>query len=510
MPLTFHYHAHHLGDEHTLTMANLPKLFRYSVCSVIFCGFVVQSAYAGPLIPVGDPALRSDVQLLADHGIIEGPVTSWPLAWGPILADLESTDPDAALPPHVFDALVRVRETALRQTAVDELRYTARLSAADDPSRIRSFADAPRESGEIGAGLSWAGDWLAVDLNAQFASSPDDGNEWRADGSLAAVTLGNYVVAASTLDRWWGPGWDGSLILSNNARPMPALTIDRTFTDGFEWPVLRWLGPWDLSVMFGRMESERAVPDAQFFGLRFNFRPLAGLEIGLSRTAQWCGEDRPCDLDTFADLLAGRDNRGDDDIVVASEPGNQLAGLDVRWSLARWRLPVAVYGQFIGEDEAGGFPSRFLGQVGVEASGAWGGRWSWRWFGEVADTSCGFDKSEPYFNCAYNHGIYLDGYRYYGRSIGHGADNDSRLLSVGLLLVNDSGTRWNLRARYGELNRGGAPDLRNSLTPVPEDLASLDLTWSRDVPFGVIEVGAGAERTGDTDFRGYFQWRSGR
>ena len=28
----------------------------------------------------------------------------------------------------------------------------------------------------------------------------------------------------SVTDRWWGPGWDGSLILSNNARPIPAIT----------------------------------------------------------------------------------------------------------------------------------------------------------------------------------------------------------------------------------------------------------------------------------------------
>ena len=78
------------------------------------------------------------------------------------------------------------------------------------------------------------------------------------------------------------------------------------------------------------------------------------------------------------------------------------------------------------------------------------------------------------------------------------------------MLTGDTGTRWNLLARYGELNRGGAPDARNTLTPVPQDLASLDVAWSRDFRFGAIEVGAGAEHTGDTDFRGYVRWRSER
>ena len=62
-----------------------------------------------------------------------------------------------------------------------------------------------------------------------------------------------------------------------------------------------------------------------------------------------------------------------------------------------------------GEDEAGGYPSRYLGQFGLESTGTMGERWSYRWFGEFAATSCGFWKSDEIFNCAYNHGIYETG-----------------------------------------------------------------------------------------------------
>jgi hypothetical protein len=473
-----------------------------------------QAGVAGPVVSPGNSALRADIQLLADYGVVEGPVTTWPLAWGPILVDLEDAEGASTLPSHLLRALQRVRDVARRETGVDGVHYRATLSGAENPSRVRSFADTPREPGEIGAGLSWSGDRLAIDLNGQAVRSASDGKEFRADGSMLAVTLGNVAIAAGTLDRWWGPGWDGSLILSSNARPVPALTIDRNFTDAFESRWLRWLGPWDLSVIFGRMEEERAIPDTQFFGLRFNFRPLPALEIGLSRTAQWCGEGRPCDLETFADLLVGNDNLGDDGIGAADEPGNQLAGVDFRWSLARIALPAALYGQFIGEDEAGGFPSRFLAQFGVEAGGFWGDRWSYRWFGEIAETSCGFYESDDNFNCAYNHGIYQSGYRYRGRAIGHGADNDARLLSAGLMLLDDAGTHWSVLARYGELNRGGAPDTRNSLTASRQDIASLDVSWGRLFRYGVIELGAGMERLEDmqsqtdNDVRAYIQWRS--
>ena len=470
---------------------------------------------AGPTIAPGDIALRHDIQRLADAGVISGPVTSWPLAWGPILFDISSFDDPADLPRDVVDALARVRARAASETTVHEVKWRSRAAAAAHPSRLRSFQDTPREDGELSAGLSWIGERFNVDLNATAVADPLDNNEFRADGSQVGVVLGNFGLSVSTIDRWWGPGWDGSLILSNNARPIPAISIDRNFTDRFESKWLRWLGPWDLVVHFGQFEADRHVPNARFFGMRFNFRPFTSLEIGLSRVAQWCGDGRPCGLDTFIDLLLGKDNRGDEGIGLTNEPGNQLAGVDFRWANVAFGKPIAVYGQFIGEDEAGGFPSRYLGQLGIETSGMLGTRWSYRWFGEFAGTSCQFYESTELFNCAYNHGIYETGYRYRGRAVGHAYDNDSRIVSSGLLLLDDQNTQWHALIRYGALNRGGPVDMRNSLTPTRQDVASFDLTHSRVFKYGQIEIGLGIERTDDeisgetsNDGRAFLQWRS--
>jgi hypothetical protein len=174
-----------------------------------------------------------------------------------------------------------------------------------------------------------------------------------------------------------------------------------------------------------------------------------------------------------------------------------------------------VYGQFIGEDEAGGFPSKYLGQGGLEVGGTWRDRWSWRGFSELAITKCRFFQWDDDFNCAYNHGVYQTGYRYRGRSVGHGSDNDSRILSTGILLVDDADTQWRLLMRSGALNRGGAPDVRNSLTPTRQDLVSLDLSHSRMSRFGRIDFGIGFERiddalSGQTDnaARAFLQWQS--
>lgn len=475
---------------------------------------MTSTAIAGPFIAAGDTVLRHDIQQLADAGIIKGPTTTWPLAWGPILEDLRNAD-DTQLATSTANALARVRERAHWETRTSQLMFNAKLSAAEKAARIRSFQDTPRGDAEASAGVGWIADWFSLDLNVQGVDSDEDSQDLRADDSLVGVVIGNWSLAASTQQRWWGPGWDGSLILGNNARPIPSLTFDRIFTNEFETKWLSWLGPWDLSVVYGLLEHERVVPDAHFIGMRFNFRPIPSLEIGVSRSAQWCGKDRPCDLDTFGDLLIGKDNRGDSGVDLDNEPGNQMAGLDFRWSPTFIDASLALYGQFIGEDEAGGFPSRYLGQVGVEGTGLLRETWSYRYYLEAAATSCDFWKSDEIFNCAYNHDIYETGYRYRSRSIGHGADNDTRLASAGVIVVDDEDTEWRGLVRFGELNRGGLPDASNSLTPTSQDIASIDVAHSRVFSFGVVEAGAGFEwiddnASGDSnsDGRFYLQWRS--
>ena len=480
----------------------------------LLLALLAPAVLAGPAIQPGDLALRHDIQRLADHGIITGTITTWPLAWGPILEGIELADA-ATMPPAILDALARVRQRANWETRTQELTFNTEVGFADNATRIRSFQNTPRGRGEVLAGLSWIDEWFSADLNVQYVDSAQDDKDVRADNSMLGVVAGNWSVAASTQERWWGPAWDGGLILSNNARPIPALTIDRVFTDAFKTKWLSWLGPWDLSVIFGQLEKEREVPNAQFFGMRFNFRPLPSLEIGLSRTAQWCGDDRPCGFDTFTDLFLGRDNIGDAGIGEQNEPGNQLAGLDFRWVPGFRNIPIAVYGQFIGEDEAGGFPSRYMGQIGAEWSGYLFDRWSSQAFAEYSGTSCRFHESSKLYNCAYNHGIYATGYRYRGRSIGHGADNDAQLISAGLILVDADDTQWRALIRSGEINNGGSPDPRHTLSATPQDITSIDLSHSRAFSFGVVDAGVGYERIDDlasgesmNESRIYLQWRS--
>jgi hypothetical protein len=477
--------------------------------------FIASTAFAGSVVHPGDLGLRHDIQVLADYGVISGPTTTWPISWDAVAADLQiAVDSKKVFPNAVEQTLQRVMGRANRAMVRGRTRMNGYLSVAENPSRIQSFSRTPREEGEVSAGFSWLGERLSLDLNVVGAYEPLDDKEARPDGSRIAVDWGNVTLAVSTMDRWWGPGWDGSLILSNNARPIPALTIGRNRTYAFNTKWLSWLGPWDLETIFGQMEEERAVPNARFFGMRFVFRPTSSLEIGLSRTAQWCGDNRPCGFDVFTDLFLGKDNIGDAGTTGENEPGNQLGGFDLRWSNMWFDQPSAFYLQAIGEDEAGGLPSRYLGLAGIETSGFIRSRWSYRWFAEWAGTSCNILDSDPGFGCAYNHTIYETGYRYRGRAIGHGAEGDARIVSSGLLFVRDDETQWSVLLRTGDLNRG-SPDARNTLTPIPIELSSIDLTYGRSLSWGRLELGVGYEQLEDPltsensgDARAFLTWHS--
>jgi hypothetical protein len=464
------------------------------------------TASADPWLAPGDARLRHDLQLLSDAGVVRAPLTAWPVSWAEVARDIQSTSDDADRPAYVLAALARVRAAAGNATRSGSLNWNARAAGSGEPMTLRRFGDVPREEGEVSGGLQYTGDRFAFRLQATAVADASDGKDFRADGSYVAAVLGNWMLHAGYIDRWWGPGWEGSLILGTNARPLPSVTIERNFSDPIDHPWFQWIGQWRVVATMGQFEGDRAdAPDAQFFGMRVTWKPHPRLEVGLSRSAQWCGEGRPCGLDTFWDLFIGNDN----DQPLEEQPGNQLAGIDARWSLP-W-APVALYAQAIGEDEANGMPSKYIGLAGVEFWGGIGDR-SWRAHVEYADTACSFYESEPQFGCAYRNVIYSDGYQYRDRVLGHAIDGDSQQLAAGFTLVDADGSSWELAAQSAEINRESANPV-HSIATAAAKIHSADLYHRRAMLGGEFKIGLGYERR-ESDVialesdgaRGFVQW----
>ena len=475
-------------------------MLRWLIAAALVCSAC--SSAASPWLEPGDPVVRSDLETLVDAGVITTPITTWPLAWNDIAAAITAARASGDIDARAEPALQRMIELSRLETRTDELAMQAGLVVAERPQRIRTFSDTPRADAEARFGLAWTGNRLAFRLVARAVSNPVDGDTVRLDGSYIGFALGNWMFSAGFRERWWGPGWDGSLILSTNARPTPQLAISRNRATPPELRWLRWVGPWSVTSFMGRLDDERAIHGALLFGLRATAKPLPSLEVGISRTAQWCGSTRPCDSKAFFNLLVGHDNVGHN-ISAADQPGNQLAGIDVRWKTPS-RLPMAVYAQWIAEDSRKGGPElgSWLRQVGIELSGnAFGSRWQHRSHFEVADTTCreggaGSGNVKP--NCAYDHSLYRTGYRYLGQSLAHGMDGDSIGYTVGSTLTSDDGRSWELSARQMEINRVGAPDPAHSLSATPQSIRELSVSHTRSLKIGALDAGLGYTQVRDS------------
>src|SRR6185369_13522724 len=200
------------------------------------------------------------------------------------------------------------------------------------PGLLRDDSTLGRENGELTTVGGASTDRYGITLAATGVVDASDGQDIRFDGSDISVRWGNWLFSANQIDRWWGPGYEGSLILSSNARPMPAISLDRIRSQPFDFPVLRWLGPWRFSTFFGFGEPRADVDRPLFMGMRVSFKPTSYFEFAMSRSAQFCGRQRECDTGTFWHMLIGQDNRGirGASSDPAKEPGNQMAGFEVR------------------------------------------------------------------------------------------------------------------------------------------------------------------------------------
>jgi len=300
-----------------------------------------------------------------------------------------------------------------------------------------------------------------------------------------AFALGDYSISLGSKKNWWGPGWGGSLILSTNARPIPGISIEKNFSDPFESKLLNWIGPWDLSMLIGKLEHSRTRSDALFFGMRIGSRPLNNLEIGFSKTSLFCGEDIPCGFSSFSDMLLDK-----------TDSGYNLSGFDFRSSHNINNFPFALYGQIIGE----GISDNHLGLFGLETWGPINGfdqLESFRVFLESTSTSCEFyDNNESKFACAYNDPLYPDGYRYERVNIGHSADGDALVLTLGGIIIAQNSQLIKSSVSLGKLNRGS-----NDLYKVTQNNSDFfkfnlgyefDLFWF-DIPLGIFDVGLGLD-----------------
>lgn len=172
---------------------------------------------------------------------------------------------------------------------------------------------------------------------------------------------------------WWGMGRTDSLVVSDNAEPIPMLRITRVTPTRL--PLLGWLGPFRADLFIGRLAGHEfmvtqnglrpATAQPFIHGQTFSFKPTPNFEFSFSRTTMMGGTDFPLTFRTFARSFFATENR-----FGARDPGDRRSGLHLQYRVPRLRDRVTVYADGMAEDEPSPlvFPHRSAWLGGVYLS----------------------------------------------------------------------------------------------------------------------------------------------
>ncbi|MCJ8160040.1 capsule assembly Wzi family protein [Acinetobacter zhairhuonensis] len=428
-------------------------------------------------IVVNNEDLRSDLNWLNQQGVIQISTSTWPMSGDEIQRALSQARVSQPAQQKVLDSV-------LASLKADNHMAKVSLYAATDAKQFpQAFAESNKAQYVGALELNAGGaNWDAkLRINAEKDPLIDSGHDVNVEGSYLAGKLWNQWLIAGQMPTYWGPGHDGSLIRGDASRPVYGLTMQRADQSAFETKWLSWIGPWQYQAFAGQLDDYDAIPDAKLIGLRLTAQPLPYLELGASRMIQIGGEGQPDSLKAYWNAFIGKDNEcNESGCIGEGNASNQLAGFDARLNLNQWlNTPLSLYGQYIGEDEAGGLPSKKMYLAGVDYSSNFKNM-PFQLYTEWADTRTNGDVK----GITYNHHQYTDGYYQHGFPLGHAMGGDGEMYSVGGNIRFDRMNRVSGRVLFAKVNQSNL-DI-NQAFPEKDEVKALDLTWSHyirpDIP----------------------------
>ncbi len=380
---------------------------------------------AAPWAETGDSALRSDIETLANAGVINDLTMQWPLPWDRILSRLSSDTALAGQPAWVQDAAQRLEVRAKQELSPDTVNVSGWADATNAPDIVRGFDALGRQNVQGQAGYEWNGDATTVHLNVG-AQSHDrlDNQTLMMDGTYIAHQFGDTSVYAGWLTHWWGPGWISALSESTNARPIPQIGISRLGTDPFQTQWLHWLGPWQAEFFVGLLDGPRLAHDTILNGLSMSFNPLPGFQWGFERMDEACGSGHPCDLPQS--WFKPQNN------PAHPSTTNDELDLDFKYNHDIGDVTFSAYMQLMNEDSNPFWHSGTSHLFGLTAWAPVGGtrvRFTAEFTDSVATANM-FSFGDYAYGFAYNDYKYIDGMRYRGLATGFSLDSNSKLLTL--------------------------------------------------------------------------------
>lgn len=267
----------------------LTKLnYRQAIFAAVLLLLTSTASHATPWLDAEELHVRHSLQVLADAGLLSAPVTTFPVMWRPIIADLERLDPEklSALQRTAYYKLSHLLEYH-RRGHYSGLKIAGTTDTGAQPSYHRpmegkAFASITHER----IGRSIAGRIRATYRTSQVSLNPQvrtDHLSWQ--GSYAAVMVGDWAFTVDQVQQWWSPGSakDGLQTLST----LPLRSVRATYTPHAESGTLQ---RFSLTTFWGESEEEFQLGDSavwqreEAFGVRAGWRAHDRLELGLHYT----------------------------------------------------------------------------------------------------------------------------------------------------------------------------------------------------------------------------------
>jgi len=204
---------------------------------------------------------------------------------------------------------------------------------------------------DIYDGLNLKGkfDYSYSDKNFSFSISPsifynDEDRDLYLESGYINYLFKNILISIGRNEMWWGPGYHGSLIFSNNNFPFDRIMIGNNEPFYYPW-IFKKLGPSYYTFFISMLdENNRRYPHPFITGHRFEVNPKSYLSFGLNYKIILAGEGKRKDIYpwNYLRIFLGRseDVWGEERFVSNGE-----ISWDFKWAI----LNLDKYLRFLGQ-----------------------------------------------------------------------------------------------------------------------------------------------------------------
>ncbi|WP_316674331.1 capsule assembly Wzi family protein [uncultured Tolumonas sp.] len=244
-----------------------------AMCQLIILLNLVISFHSvsSPWVEADDPYFRSDLQVMADSGLLLMPTNSYPVRWSLFSDQFSNID---------IQHMSKTEELAYRsvQYRLDSEKLGRGRShltlggATDTQAGNNGFGGYLRTKAGINASHEVMVEQFAFRVASGYRQAKSDEDNWNFDHSYFAVASHDISLSIGWLDRWWGPGWQHTSGLAQQSSPIPAFSLS------YQQPQIPILGSLWFETLIAKQDNE--AKDDYLSASRLSLRPVAFLQLG--------------------------------------------------------------------------------------------------------------------------------------------------------------------------------------------------------------------------------------